>query len=274
MRWLKRRLASWLLKDVEIEELAVRKLRIGENTVTIDANSVTLPGLTADPALATGKVWFRNDLGIVKYSPDGTAVRDLLTDLHRTASPIDHPNGSIIPAKLSFGTWQKITEIDVPANTTVIDVTGLDGDIDKFYIIIFHGQLTAPSGATQNTVLLVKPNATTVTIYAIIHSAYFDGTTTFQDAGAVSISGFPLARGSFNMTGHANGIMILNAKTGYRRMSFALTHSDAPAKAANAMASQYIGAFWSDSTTKITSLRFTVNQGSFDGKLIIYKPSQ
>jgi hypothetical protein len=101
MKWLKRKLINWLLKDVEVEELVVKRLRVGEGTVTIDTNSITLPGLSTDPTLAAGKLWFRSDLGTVRYSPDGLAVREILTDLHRTASPIDHPDGSVTTAKIA-----------------------------------------------------------------------------------------------------------------------------------------------------------------------------
>jgi len=77
MKWLKRKLASWLLKDVEIEELAVRKLKIGESTVTIDANSITLPSLTADPTLAEGKLWYRADLDRLQYAIDTATKREI-----------------------------------------------------------------------------------------------------------------------------------------------------------------------------------------------------
>ena len=79
MKWLKRKLINWLLKDIEIEELTVKRLRIGDNTITVDTDSITLPGLTADPALAAGKVWFRSDLKLLGYSPDGTAVNRIPT---------------------------------------------------------------------------------------------------------------------------------------------------------------------------------------------------
>jgi len=35
---------------------------------------VTLKGLTADPPLAPGRIWFRSDLGQLRYTPDGTTV--------------------------------------------------------------------------------------------------------------------------------------------------------------------------------------------------------
>jgi hypothetical protein len=35
---------------------------------------VTLRGLTADPTLVAGRLWFRSDLGQLRYTPDGTTV--------------------------------------------------------------------------------------------------------------------------------------------------------------------------------------------------------
>jgi hypothetical protein len=37
----------------------------------------TLTGLTADPALAAGKLWFRSDLRQIRWSPDGSAVKQV-----------------------------------------------------------------------------------------------------------------------------------------------------------------------------------------------------
>jgi len=67
-------------------------VKVGERTVTISAdidmgggviknlgavesaNYVTLSPLTADPPLASGRVWYRGDLGQLRFSPDGVAV--------------------------------------------------------------------------------------------------------------------------------------------------------------------------------------------------------
>lgn len=38
MKWLKRRLVNWLLKDTEVERLVVRRLQVGSETVTISTN--------------------------------------------------------------------------------------------------------------------------------------------------------------------------------------------------------------------------------------------
>jgi hypothetical protein len=113
IKQFKRWLANWLLKDVEIEELKVGRLRVGEGTVTMDGSGITLPGLTADPTLAAGKVWFRSDLGLLSYSPDGTAVNripigTINVDAHASrhaaggADPI--PSGGIARSQLEYPT--------------------------------------------------------------------------------------------------------------------------------------------------------------------------
>jgi hypothetical protein len=113
MRWLKRRLIGWLLKDVEIEELKVRKLRIGESTVTIDANSITLPALTADPALAEGKLWYRADLDRLQYAidtatkreiPFGTIDVDAHASRHVAGGADAIPSGGIARSQLEYPT--------------------------------------------------------------------------------------------------------------------------------------------------------------------------
>jgi hypothetical protein len=77
MRWFKRKLVNWLLKDVEIGEIIVGKLKIGGKTVTIDANSILLPSLTTDPTLAEGKIWYRADLDRLQYAIDTATKREI-----------------------------------------------------------------------------------------------------------------------------------------------------------------------------------------------------
>ncbi len=73
----------------------------------------TFSGLTADPALAAGRVWFRSDLGLLSYSPDGTTVRripygTINVDAHASrhaaggADPI--PSGGISRSMLEYPT--------------------------------------------------------------------------------------------------------------------------------------------------------------------------
>jgi len=58
-------------------------------------------------------------------------------DAHKTASPIDHADASVTKAKLSFGTWEKVADVLVGADTTSITVTSLNLDADKAYLFMF-----------------------------------------------------------------------------------------------------------------------------------------
>jgi hypothetical protein len=41
---------------------------------------LTLPGLTEDPPLVPGMLWFRSDLGELRFSPDGTTILRIQTE--------------------------------------------------------------------------------------------------------------------------------------------------------------------------------------------------
>jgi len=154
------------------------------------AASVTPAKLKAVDAPADDEVPAYNALqGLFEWKARGAmAVHDKTyhtsptlpdTDAHKTASPIDHPDGSItnakivaaagIPyskldlalsilnadiaaaagiagskladnsitsAKLSFGTWEKVAEVNVSADCSYVDFTGLDINTDKCYKIL------------------------------------------------------------------------------------------------------------------------------------------
>jgi len=74
---LKERVVNWLVRNVTIEKLRVRKLKIGNNTVVIAPDYIDLPGLSADPTLSAGRIWFRSDLSKLRWSPDGSTVSDI-----------------------------------------------------------------------------------------------------------------------------------------------------------------------------------------------------
>lgn len=66
---IRRKLLEWLLKD------GLPEIKVGQNTVKIDSESVTLASLTADPTLAEGKLFFRGDLDELRFSPDGATTK-------------------------------------------------------------------------------------------------------------------------------------------------------------------------------------------------------
>jgi len=76
LRLLKMTLVNWLFRDIELEELRVKNIRMGNGTIVIAPDYIDLAPLTADPPLATGRVWFRSDIPTCRYSPDGVEVVD------------------------------------------------------------------------------------------------------------------------------------------------------------------------------------------------------
>jgi len=101
LRKLKEKLVNWLLDGVRINELEVVKLKIGNRTIYILTDRIRLAGLTSDPTdLVAGDVWLRSDIGRIKYTPDGSAVREMAT------APIqsgDIADGAVTTAKLADG---------------------------------------------------------------------------------------------------------------------------------------------------------------------------
>jgi hypothetical protein len=106
-------------------------------------------GKTSNPTLAAGLLWFRSDEGRLKFSPDGVTVKTLAhtddatiahdkslhrsptlpdDDVHRTSSPIDHPDGSITLAKLASGVLALSNlVIDVDKNWAGKKITNVGG---------------------------------------------------------------------------------------------------------------------------------------------------
>jgi len=72
---LKQKLVNWLLKDVVVEKLTVKEIYAGTSTTRVTGSGVIFPGLTADPTLEAGILWFRSDETKIKFSPDGSAVK-------------------------------------------------------------------------------------------------------------------------------------------------------------------------------------------------------
>lgn len=75
---LKRRIALKILKALTekgVLEVNSIEIKVGNNTIRIDGNSITLQPLTSNPSLTTGKLWFRSDIPAILYTPDGSSVK-------------------------------------------------------------------------------------------------------------------------------------------------------------------------------------------------------
>ena len=111
------KLADLAVTTAKIADLAVTTAKIADGAVTAaklaTLGYATFSSLTADPALAAGRVWFRSDLGLLSYSPDGSTVRripygTINVDAHASrhaaggADPI--PPGGIARSMLEYPT--------------------------------------------------------------------------------------------------------------------------------------------------------------------------
>ena len=97
MKKIKARLVNWLLKDVTLDELAVRRLIIGNKTVKINPDSIQLAPLTADPStLLQGLVWYRSDLDEFRYSPDGSEVKKATVTPPVKRSDLEYPTENVL----------------------------------------------------------------------------------------------------------------------------------------------------------------------------------
>jgi len=67
-------------------------------------------------------------------------------------------------SELSFGTWEKIFEYTVPANTTAIEITGLDLDNDKIYELVFNAK--NPTVSRTDYYLYFNGDTTNTNYYA------------------------------------------------------------------------------------------------------------
>jgi len=79
-RKIKERFVNWLLGDVVIEKLKVLEIESGKSSIKVTGDYIDLSPLTGDPALSAGRVWFRSDLGGLRYSPDGSKIFDVRSD--------------------------------------------------------------------------------------------------------------------------------------------------------------------------------------------------
>jgi len=117
------KVVNWILKNVELEELRVYNLKVGNSTVYVKSDRITLAALSSDPtSLTQGDMWFNSTDGKIKFTPDGTAVKVL------PPAPIttdDIADGAITTAKIADSA---VTEAKI-ANGAVTTAKIADGAV-------------------------------------------------------------------------------------------------------------------------------------------------
>jgi len=155
--------------------------------------------------------------------------------------------------------FERVTEIDVPANTTSVSLLGLNGDADEVYLL---------KGLIKNVSLEAsydfQPNGLTTNLsYQRVRA---DGTGYIANRNTTVCTLLYLGTG-------AQGFFqtILYAKTGVQRRL--VTHNSYDVTPGTVCEALWAG-LWNDSTTKITSIEIkatSADQIGSGSKIILYK---
>jgi len=240
------KLAGGAVTTPKIADGAVTEGKIGSGAVTNPkiADLAVTSGKLADASVIDAK------LGVGAVSTTKIAAGAVTTE--------KLANLGVTPGKLSFGTWQKIAEINITSAVSSYTFTGLNGNVDKVYRL----QLTLKNDAATTTVYDLRPNDLMTNMLSVHITS--DGTTLYQ--GSYSDR---LAIG-FTPGGHTDTMdVIFMAETGRIRGM----HSRIGRQAAT---NSSWGGRWAETTTNITSITIGSLLGSGIGvgsKLILYKLS-
>jgi hypothetical protein len=167
-------------------------------------------------------------------------------------------------------TWRKIAEVDVPPGSTAVDITGLNGNRDKFYRILFQGLVSeTPTGG--DVLLVVIPNALPgLSIENLDFYTYFDGNTTGTGVGRYTLAGLLLTRNGWGLPVRVCADATISAMTGRERQMVGISHGNIPDRPRTHL-TFITGGFWEDTSTNITSLRIAVSSNTFSGRLMLFK---
>jgi hypothetical protein len=110
-------------------------------SVTLD--DATLASLAADPMLAKGRVWFRGDLGQIRWSPDGVTVKTLLNE----EDPINvaYVAGTPLTGRDWSADFAKLQNLDI-ALTTLATLKRWGRDVSPAWVA--GSEVTAPDAGT------------------------------------------------------------------------------------------------------------------------------
>lgn len=137
MKRLRRAILNWLLKD------GLPELKVGDGTVSIDGQAITLASLTTDPSLVKGKMWYRDDVKKLKFSPDGSTVVNVLKE----DDPLNIAQiaGTTLTARDWSADFTKLQNLDV-ALTVLARLKRWGRNVDPAWID--GAEVTAPAAGT------------------------------------------------------------------------------------------------------------------------------
>ena len=168
----------------------------------------------------------------------------------------------------SGGGWSKIEEVDLVDSTSYV-FTGLDGDSQENYKIMFQGTLDV-NGTTINKRILLRPNSiSTNGDYLSLGAFSSTKHTGWQSGTDDSKTGFLIGRAGYDRNAAVSFEYSISALTGKKRVGYG--------DSAFVMEDDYLMIYetligdWKDTTTNITSLEVLAeNGGKISGKLTLY----
>ena len=174
----------------------------------------------------------------------------------------DLVDGAVTPAKLSFGTWEKIAEVELTSTVASVEFTGLDGDNDKFYLVVVYF-VNADSGNPR--VCAIRFNNDSGTNY---NNQYISGDGTSVSAG--SNTGATVGSGLYAKAGaKVVGFYLIHAVSGQVRVAGLLSTYGAYIKIA--------GITWTNTTDNLTSITLLCPDGAYLGagsRFVLFRLSQ
>lgn len=155
--------------------------------------------------------------------------------------------------------WMKIAEMDISASPGV-SVTGLNGNVQKMYRVVFQGSLSAGG---QDRRVLIRPNGVT-TGYKTL--AVMDGDA---GLGERDFTGFYVGRNGWALDADIAFEYTLSALTGRKRLYVEGSANFSLSNGAVLGFGRH-GGHWSDTTSNITSLWLGPSGGTITGKLLVF----
>ena len=160
--------------------------------------------------------------------------------------------------------WMKIAEVDLSASTGHT-FSGLNGNIQKTYKVIFQGSLAA--GGTDRRIF-IRPNGVTTNYYSVLDCIQSLDGGAFENVIETDTTGLWVGRSAWHRNADVFFEFMFRAITGNWRVgvgSSSFLHSGN-----STSFSRSLSGVWYNSDANITSIWFGPNGGTITGKLMLF----
>lgn len=173
---------------------------------------------------------------------------------------VKHSKIGSLPSSGGGGVWKKIHQVDLP-NRNDYTIFGLDGNTEKFYKIIYEGQLTFGSG----TFIKIRPNGDASNIY---RSSIIFSQSNSPNNYIGLVTGLQIGSSANGQGGTIIGESLFCAKAGKRRVvtgNYCYATADS-----NFVQTNNFAGFWNNQVDNIEFLTINFDDfGSFVGSFTL-----